>query len=486
MHYLPSVSKRSHYTVINANHRYLINHYRIIEAVHKNRRKLVEILIALGDLEEFPNWDETLPKEAFRKGYTELIKLLIFHGARPKALIKTIGERFFLIKNNVIKKNDLETLSLLSSQSPELGTKLLEVAILQGNSEVTQMLLDRQVPINDEMLYSAVENCDRSLEDRLVVLGAQVNPQMLDKAAKKGDRYLIERLLELGAQVTIHTKAFWGDLAAVINYLETGGEVNLVNKDSKRTLLHEAVVGGNKEMVEFLLVHGANVNAFNDDGTPLHQAATYHNLEIAKILIASAADVNDCRSYGTPLHKAAASGSLEIAALLINNGAEVNNGNRDNDFFPLHKAAAAGQSQMIDFLIAEGAEVNIKTKRGETPLHLTANRDTAERLISRGADINAYSEFCGTPIQNAISKKRFDVAELLLDRGADVKSKNALWSALDSPKVAKLLILNGADVNDYWEFQPYVVARGKITLLHSAVRGGWLAGRGGCLPAIPL
>lgn len=73
-----------------------------------------------------------------------------------------------------------------------------------------------------------------------------------------------------------------------------------------------------------------------------------------------------------------------------------------------------------------------------------------------------------------------------MELGADIKSKNALWSALDSPQIAKLLILNGANVNDYWEYQPYLVARGKITLLHSAVRGGILSGRGGCLPVVEL
>ena len=59
------------------------------------------------------------------------------------------------------------------------------------------------------------------------------------------------------------------------------------------TPLPNAVWEQNKEIVELLINHGADVNAKNDDaGTPLHAASMKDNKEIVELLINRGADIN--------------------------------------------------------------------------------------------------------------------------------------------------------------------------------------------------
>ena len=53
------------------------------------------------------------------------------------------------------------------------------------------------------------------------------------------------------------------------------------------TVPHEAVLGGNKEVVELLLANGADMHAkTNDGGTVLHGAAFGGNKEVVELLLA--------------------------------------------------------------------------------------------------------------------------------------------------------------------------------------------------------
>src|SRR5208283_5441328 len=60
------------------------------------------------------------------------------------------------------------------------------------------------------------------------------------------------------------------------------------------TPLHTVIdIGGSKELVEFLLVSNADVNAKNDKGyTPLHYAVVQGQIETVQVLLAHNADVN--------------------------------------------------------------------------------------------------------------------------------------------------------------------------------------------------
>ena len=97
--------------------------------------------------------------------------------------------------------------------------------------------------------------------------------------------------------------------------------------------------------------------------------------------------------------------------------------------------------------------------RGETPLMIAGMaqaRKAMGELIARGADVNAANEYGITPLRKAVRRDSFEVAKLLIAQGADVNEAqadqygetllhDAAWQA--SFDVVRLLIARGADVN---------------------------------------
>ncbi len=70
---------------------------------------------------------------------------------------------------------------------------------------------------------------------------------------------------ETNRQVSIHYAASDGNLELVKEYLEAGGDVNYTEKTAGRsfgvTILHSAVEGGQKQIVELLAAGGGNLSA---------------------------------------------------------------------------------------------------------------------------------------------------------------------------------------------------------------------------------
>ncbi len=153
----------------------------------------------------------------------------------------------------------------------------------------------------------------------------------------------------------IHDAARQGDLAKVKSLLAKHPELLEARSENEKTPLHFAAQGGHKDVVVFLLVNGADVNAKNV--------------------------VSE-----TPLHYAAGMGYKEIADLLISRGAELNSGTTDGST-PLHYAANIGNSEIIRGLIEKGADINRRNTYGLTPLDLASDFDrteAAQLIVSKG------------------------------------------------------------------------------------------------------
>ena len=109
-----------------------------------------------------------------------------------------------------------------------------------------------------------------------------------------------------------------GDLVKVKSLFEKNSE--LVNAPFLvgQTLLMEASLFGHKNIVEFLIAKGADVNARNDNGTTaLHLAAPAGHEEIVRILLVHGAKTKAKNNKGeTPLDRAARFGQRKIVDLL--------------------------------------------------------------------------------------------------------------------------------------------------------------------------
>ena len=83
-----------------------------------------------------------------------------------------------------------------------------------------------------------------------------------------------------------------------------------------------------------------------------------------------------------PLLYAAEKGQKEIAELLITKGADVN-AKDSQGWTLLQHAAINGHKEIAQLLIANGADVNAKDHNGETPLDY-ADDETADLLRKHG------------------------------------------------------------------------------------------------------
>jgi ankyrin repeat protein len=144
--------------------------------------------------------------------------------------------------------------------------------------------------------------------DRLIALGASTDKKdrwgstPIDAMSRLGARgkTLVQHLIARGVQADAKEYARLGDLATVTRLVEA--DPSLAKQD---VVMMGAVDFSHYALVEWLLAHGANVNARSDAEsrhTALHSAAWNGDLEMVKLLVAAGADrnVRDAQYDATP------------------------------------------------------------------------------------------------------------------------------------------------------------------------------------------
>ena len=111
-------------------------------------------------------------------------------------------------------------------------------------------------------------------------------------------------------------------------------------------------------MVEFLLIHGADVDAANQRGqTALHLAAGAGFSEVALLLLEHQASANSRDGAGNTPLMLAPPPDLSMAEVLVAHGADVNEPDGAG-LTPLFQAVGMNWPRMAGFLLSRGADVN--------------------------------------------------------------------------------------------------------------------------------
>lgn len=195
--------------------------------------------------------------------------------------------------------------------------------------------------------------------------------------------------------------------------------------------------------------------------TPLMVAAGLGQAQMVELLLVAGADVLMLEpSMGaTALHKAAQSGNADVIALLLQHGAFINQQSPSIGNTALMDAVLHKQLKAVSALLARGAKTTVRNHWNQTALDLAkadgledivqvilgrdhdddehcrrsalisaakaGDRDTVERLIAEGADVEQRTPVAGsldddyTPLGMAAREGHFEIVRLLLEAGAD-------------------------------------------------------------------
>ncbi|XP_060738826.1 tankyrase, TRF1-interacting ankyrin-related ADP-ribose polymerase b isoform X3 [Tachysurus vachellii] len=235
------------------------------------------------------------------------------------------------------------------------------------------------VPLHNACSYGHYE-----VAELLVRHGASVNVADLWKftplheAAAKGKYEICKLLLKHGADPSKKNRD--GNVAMD---MVKDGDTDIQDLLRGDAALLDAAKKGCLARVQKLCTSD-NINCRDTQGrnsTPLHLAAGYNNLEVAEYLLEHGADVNAQDKGGLiPLHNAASYGHVDIAALLIKFNTCVNATDKWA-FTPLHEAAQKGRTQLCALLLAHGADPTMKNQEGQTALDLATADDIRALLM---------------------------------------------------------------------------------------------------------
>ena len=223
----------------------------------------------------------------------------------------------------------------------------------------------------------------------------------------------------------LHYAALWG-LRTIVEFLviEHSQDVRCRGLTNMVTPLHLASREGHVAVARFLLEHGADADARdNDNCTPLHWASQQGHLELVRVLIEHGIDVK-ARDHGnwTPLHGASQGGHLDVVQFLLHHGADAHALDQGG-WTPLQWPSYNGDSKTVRVLLEHGADTNTRDSSNWTPLHGASqkgHREVAQALLEHGANANSRDDSNQTPLHLASREGHFAVVQLLVERGASI------------------------------------------------------------------
>ncbi|MCJ1470763.1 hypothetical protein MMC07_009410 [Pseudocyphellaria aurata] len=353
-------------------------------------------------------------------------------------------------------ENEMDTTSHFK-YDPEGGT------ITPTNSEGSQ------VRANESFIDGGVENNKDTL-DWLRRKGVSTEnldvsrPKAMNLAIKEGQVAVLHVLLNQVSK-SRERRALLADamqLAVSVGQLrileslieiDTGPSIDEL-LPSGRTLLIAAIIAGNHQIVEWLLLHGADPETMcATEMTPLVRAVNARDQGVVQLLLHGKALI-DARTWDrTPLHFAVDNGDRDMVELLLRNHADIE-ASCPRDFSqktytpsadlrksvtvgsttevepyctPLFRASINADDMMVELLLGRGADPEAKNSGQATALICAAEEqfeEIVELLLKNNASVNAKDQWGWTPLHRAQVKQDDErVTRILLNYKAEVDAR---------------------------------------------------------------
>lgn len=178
------------------------------------------------------------------------------------------------------------------------------------------------------------------------------------------------------------------DAGRVAELLSSGTDPNALLDEQPywaplEAAIEEVDFGAPMEIVQLLIQHGADVNAWDKEHTltPLLAATKWNNREAIKLLLAAGADPNVTNTERvSPLRWAIENDDLEIATLLLRHGADktIDSLGGFEGVPPLALAASKLNLSIIELLLKAGANPEAPDQDGDAPRYHLPPRDSCD------------------------------------------------------------------------------------------------------------
>lgn len=345
----------------------------------------------------------------------------------------------------------------------------LQVAALLGDVNVVALLLDAgvdiegQVPGQRTALHFAAAKGNLETVNELIKRGCKIDPinasgrTPLSEAAAAGHAEIVNALLQSGSDISKST-------------LSSEAKKRRLNEAHLYTSPRIDVLRSRCKAIAYRALHSSSkIGSLTNGFYPIHYAAKHGRDEIIDMLLLNGANIEQATYWGhNALSIAAAEGHAETVRMLIRRGAKISKTlgiDEEYSYNILHIAAANWHPQVVEVLLEENVDIHEKAiPCGSSALHLAV---VGVAMLAQ--NLSPYP--VTYPWEGGDVDQQANTVEVLLNGGANIDQRDErnntalrLAAVYGHDKAFEVLLKSDTDIN--------VPDEEGFTLLHDAACGG--------------
>jgi ankyrin repeat protein len=360
---------------IDHQHEELNGNTPILLAISAGNVEMVRLLASHTPDFSITNWEDQFEVwlKARAAGSKEIADILVENGAEEKlddALTHAASSGLLDLATSMLDEG-------ADSDGNHWGTPPILTAASSGHLDIVELLAERGANIHAtkdgmNVYVAAFSRGFFELADRTKELGCKVDDgYVLIHSARFGHLPAVKAIIASGTDVNVR-REYLNDQTTAIEQAVTSYEIP---EDESHDAETRRI-----EVVKFLLEHGADSNATDDDGKPV-------------------------------LHLAITNSRSEVVAALIEHGADMSVADKETGCTAFLLAALEGDAKTIAAIFHVGADVSSSDANGNTALHICLTKkdyvdvDHVKALVAFGVPLDATNSD-GQSITDVLDEKR--------------------------------------------------------------------------------